>query len=57
MVRSDNWIHAVGGWWFGRRAVCGAGRIRLHVPGRFDPLDRLACRGCAREFVVTRPPR
>lgn len=52
-MRSDGVTHAVVRRWFGHRALCGAGRVRLVLPAPFRSNDLTACRECAR---LSQPP-
>lgn len=52
-VRSDGVTHAVVRRWFGYRALCGAGRVKLVLPAPFRSNDLSACRECARR---SQPP-
>lgn len=46
VVDGDGRSHAVERRRLSHRALCGAGRIMLVLPARFDPADRLACGAC-----------
>lgn len=45
-VAGDDRTHAVKPTVNGRRALCGAGLITTHVPGRFDASAEQACPAC-----------
>ena len=47
-VIADGVQHAVVRRRLRRHALCGAGRIRLVLPGVFRPGDHAACASCAR---------
>ena len=46
LVDGDRRFHVVALRFTGPKAYCGAGRIMLTLPERFDPADRLACPAC-----------
>ena len=45
-VSADQRLHVVKKRIDGAGALCGAGRIVQHVPGRFDAADPAACADC-----------
>jgi hypothetical protein len=46
MVKANSKLHAIERGPFGRRALCGAGRIVLPSGEPFQRTDRLACPDC-----------